>query len=347
MVNLNFVAPQIRAKLHATCWACRRRSLNTLFIDSISLKINSARTLFMIVQMTGLSLPTGLFSTWLNTASSLRWLRFTFSCLVPGVSSKVLLWSYRVPSPLSPNSSLSVLVTPSIHTGPCAPLKQENIFYQVIQDYLIRWIKKHTSKVAKMFSPSKPWKNIKKGIHLKGLPCWLIGKESTCQCRRCEFDLWVGRRCEFDLWVRKISWRRKWQPTPVFLFGKSHGRRSLVGYSTWGHQELDTAEWLNNNNNAFKDTLHGYGLTFMLLNVFICCGVSHHKIPHTGWLETAGTYFLTNLETQVQDQSVGRFGFSKPLSLVCRWLSSHSVLTGSSLCVHPWCLFTLDLYYLT
>ena len=32
-------------------------------------------------------------------------------------------------------------------------------------------------------------------------------------------------------WVRKISWRRKWQPTPVFLPGKSYGRRSLVDYS--------------------------------------------------------------------------------------------------------------------
>ena len=34
-----------------------------------------------------------------------------------------------------------------------------------------------------------------------------------------------------------ISWRRKWQPTPVFLPGKPHGRRSLVGYSAWGHRE--------------------------------------------------------------------------------------------------------------
>ena len=34
--------------------------------------------------------------------------------------------------------------------------------------------------------------------------------------------------------VRKIPWRRKWQPTPVFLPGKSHGQRSLVGYSPWG-----------------------------------------------------------------------------------------------------------------
>ena len=40
-----------------------------------------------------------------------------------------------------------------------------------------------------------------------------------------------------------ISWRRKWQPTPVLLPGKSCGWRSLVGYSPWGHKELDTTEW--------------------------------------------------------------------------------------------------------
>ena len=40
----------------------------------------------------------------------------------------------------------------------------------------------------------------------------------------------------FNPWVGKISWRRKWQPTPVFLPGKSHGWRSPVGYSPWGHR---------------------------------------------------------------------------------------------------------------
>ena len=44
----------------------------------------------------------------------------------------------------------------------------------------------------------------------------------------------------FNLWVRKILWRRKWPPTPVFLPGKSHGQRSLMGYSPWGCKELDT-----------------------------------------------------------------------------------------------------------
>ena len=44
-------------------------------------------------------------------------------------------------------------------------------------------------------------------------------------------NLPVYRRCGFNPWVRKIPWKRKWKPTPVFLSGKSHGQKSLVGYS--------------------------------------------------------------------------------------------------------------------
>ena len=43
---------------------------------------------------------------------------------------------------------------------------------------------------------------------------------------------------------KKIPWRRQWQPTPVLLPGKSHGQRSLVGYSPWGRKESDTTERL-------------------------------------------------------------------------------------------------------
>ena len=45
--------------------------------------------------------------------------------------------------------------------------------------------------------------------------------------------------------IPKILWRRKWHPTPVLLPGISHGQRRLVGYSLWGHKELDTIEWLH------------------------------------------------------------------------------------------------------
>ena len=47
---------------------------------------------------------------------------------------------------------------------------------------------------------------------------------------------------EIRLQSLKISWRRQWQSTPVFLPGKSHGRRNLVGYNPWGHKESDTTE---------------------------------------------------------------------------------------------------------
>ena len=59
------------------------------------------------------------------------------------------------------------------------------------------------------------------------LPSWLSGKESACHCRR----------CKFNPFVRKIPWRWKYQPTPVFLPGKLHEQRSLASYSLWGHKE--------------------------------------------------------------------------------------------------------------
>ena len=55
----------------------------------------------------------------------------------------------------------------------------------------------------------------------------------------------------FDPWVGKIPWRKKWQPTPVLLPGKFHGRRILVGYSPWDRKESDTTEWLHLNHLNF------------------------------------------------------------------------------------------------
>ena len=72
-------------------------------------------------------------------------------------------------------------------------------------------------------------------------PWWLSGKEPTCQCRR----------CRFDPWIRKVPWRRKQQPTLVFLSGKFHGQRSPVGYSPCGGKELDITQLLNNNNGFY------------------------------------------------------------------------------------------------
>ena len=65
-----------------------------------------------------------------------------------------------------------------------------------------------------------------------GASRWFSGREFTCQCR-------------FDFWVGKIPWIRKQQSTPVFLLGKSHRQRSLVGYSPWDCKESDMTERLS------------------------------------------------------------------------------------------------------
>jgi len=51
------------------------------------------------------------------------------------------------------------------------------------------------------------------------------------------FAFLMSRRCGFNPWVGKIPWRRKWQPTPVFLPGKFLGQKSLVGYNPWNLKE--------------------------------------------------------------------------------------------------------------
>ena len=70
-------------------------------------------------------------------------------------------------------------------------------------------------------------------MYITLFPGGASGKESACQWRRC-------KRRDLNPWVGKIPWRRKWQPTPVFLPGKFHRQRNLAGYSLWGHKELDT-----------------------------------------------------------------------------------------------------------
>ena len=64
---------------------------------------------------------------------------------------------------------------------------------------------------------------------------WFSSQESACQCRRQEFNPWVG----------KIPWRRKWQPNPVFLPGNFIDRGTWQATVHGVAQQLDTTEWLN------------------------------------------------------------------------------------------------------
>ena len=104
------------------------------------------------------------------------------------------------------------------------------------------------------------------------LPRWCSCKESSCQCRRHAFDSWVG----------KIPWRRKWLPTLVFLPGKFHAQRSLVGYSSWVHKESDTTENADahlSTGNALKSCFAIVGIFFSVIIVCILCGA----ITYLSW----------------------------------------------------------------
>ena len=80
---------------------------------------------------------------------------------------------------------------------------------------------------------------------------------SICYWKECSINvcIYFGTKVQFQSSVSLLSfclrfiyclkWRRQWQPTPVFLLGKSHGWRSLVGCSPWGCRELNTTERLH------------------------------------------------------------------------------------------------------
>ena len=87
----------------------------------------------------------------------------------------------------------------------------------------------------------------------------------------------IQKRLGFHPWLGTIPWRRKWQPTPVFLPGESQGQRSLVGYSPWDGKELDMTERLT-----------------LLLH---CKGV--HEAPNTAkrWYLNPGQFFIIVMST--------------------------------------------------
>ena len=96
--------------------------------------------------------------------------------------------------------------------------------------------------------------------------------------------------------VGKIPWRREWWPTPVFLPGKFHGQRSLVGYSSWGHKELNTSEWLTLNFSFIIST----DAEKEFNKVCVCFTVKQNKITISK-LGIEGSYL--NMIKTIQDKS--------------------------------------------
>ena len=70
-------------------------------------------------------------------------------------------------------------------------------------------------------------------------------------------------------WVGNILWSRKWQPTPVFLTGKSHGQRSLAGCSPWGHKRIGHDECLKYTHTILLYTFQTWFFIVLILDILV------------------------------------------------------------------------------
>ena len=90
--------------------------------------------------------------------------------------------------------------------------------------------------------------------------------------------IWLQcRRHRFNPWVRKTPWRRKWQPTPLFLPEKSHGQRSLAGYTPWGHKRV-RHDWATEQQQQQRELhQHTHTHTIIFLGNKICI---YERVAH-------------------------------------------------------------------
>ena len=117
-----------------------------------------------------------------------------------------------------------------------------------------------------------------------------------------------------------MFWRRKWQPTPVLLPGKSHGWRSLVGYSPWGCKESDMIEWLHFHLSSY---VQGILVSEKLRYKFTEGCLIHHwsqlkpNCVHGKTRYKPSIYkSLTNVDKPVQDGSKGMLNSKKHITVI-------------------------------
>ena len=136
---------------------------------------------------------------------------------------------------------------------------------------------------------SLPWK-LHKNLHTD------VSISFIHSCQKLETT-----RMFFSRWIDNCGtpdnrWRRKWQPTPILFPGKSHGQRSLVGYSPWGREELDTTERLHF---QFSLSCIGEGNG----NPLQCCCLENPRDRGTWW---AAVYEVAQSRTRLKRLSSSR-----------------------------------------
>ena len=151
----------------------------------------------------------------------------------PTISSSVILFSSRLQSFSAsgsfPMSQLFATSDQSIEASPSVLL----IIFRVdfLQDWLVWSL--CCSRDSQESSPAPQFESLS-SLTLSSLVAQMVK------------HLPAVRETGFSSWVGKFPWRRKWQSTPALLPGKSHGRRSLIGYSPWGHKgsQSVTHDWV-------------------------------------------------------------------------------------------------------
>ena len=130
-----------------------------------------------------------------------------------------------------------------------------------------------------------------------GFPSGSVVKNPICQ---------AGRRHRFNAWVRKIPKRKKWQLTPVFLPGKPHGQRSLVGYSPWGYKRVrhELASKQHRITWTYLCELIS-GCSFPLIHLFNFPLISYYlddcKCVVTGGLILSNLFFFVKMVLAIQE----------------------------------------------
>ena len=145
------------------------------------------------------------------------------------------------------------------------------------------------------------------------------------------------------------NWRRKWQPTPVFLPGESQGRESLVGCRLWGRTESDTTERLSSSSSSiehvsrlflqFVSTEHKCNVITLLLSQIKCLLIMiHGHVLSISWTLSLAT-------SQTQDFCSRYTSLHSPptlfLSCILSWLITSYLLMHAGI----WIIFILSIFW--
>ena len=131
---------------------------------------------------------------------------------------------------------------------------------------------------------------------------------------------------ELNPWTRKIPWSRKWQLTPIFLTGKSHGQRSLVGCSPGCRKKLDMTERLSTYTYISQVPSKGTEISLKISEIEGVCHTGNGRAMRSNWgwwtLETAGD--TTSSKHIIKSR--GSLAPRKPVTISC-WNHLETILS--------------------